>query len=181
MVTGGLPVYESTILGNVMSSVASLPEICCVAVYVDSEHVSYARSTTHPLLRHVGINSSSTDAGQPLVQDNADIHDPAHLITTYEYIQPSTSPALGTSTNSSKPSVSAFVHPASPNYNHTYAALAHTRTLTFLRTHMGGPTFDIETIWEAHTRLEFEGRNVEGTMATMVVRGIIFIVLLFYC
>jgi hypothetical protein len=39
----------------------------------------------------------------------------------------------------------------------------------FLRKHIGGPLFDIEAIWEAHTRFEFEGRDVEGTMGTMVV------------
>jgi hypothetical protein len=39
----------------------------------------------------------------------------------------------------------------------------------FLRKHIKGPFFDIEGIWEAHTRFEFEGRDVEGTMGTMVV------------
>ncbi|CAE6381015.1 unnamed protein product [Rhizoctonia solani] len=61
-----------------------------------------------------------------------------------------------------------FAHPSSPNYNHTQATLAHTRTLTFLRSHIGGPIFDIESIWEAHTRFEFEGRDVAATMSTMV-------------
>ncbi|CEL63173.1 carboxymethylenebutenolidase [Rhizoctonia solani AG-1 IB] len=61
-----------------------------------------------------------------------------------------------------------FAHPSSPNYNHTQATLAHTRTLTFLRTHIGGPIFDIESVWEAHTRFEFEGRDVAATMNTMV-------------
>ncbi|ELU44358.1 carboxymethylenebutenolidase [Rhizoctonia solani AG-1 IA] len=63
---------------------------------------------------------------------------------------------------------SSFVHPCSSSYNHTQATLAHTRTLTFLRTHIGGPVFDLESIWEAHTRFEFEGRDVDATMSTMV-------------
>ncbi|CAE6533231.1 unnamed protein product [Rhizoctonia solani] len=65
-------------------------------------------------------------------------------------------------------SESNFVHPSSANYNHTQAAISHTRTLTFLRAHIGGPIFDIEAIWEAHTRFEFEGRDVGATMGTMV-------------
>ncbi|KAF8699946.1 Lea domain protein, partial [Rhizoctonia solani] len=63
---------------------------------------------------------------------------------------------------------SSFVHPCSSSYNHTQATLAHTRTLTFLRTHIGGPVFDLESIWEAHTQFEFEGRDVDATMSTMV-------------
>lgn len=33
---------------------------------------------------------------------------------------------------------------------------------------MAGPYFDLEAIWEEHTYLEFEVRDVEATMATMV-------------
>ncbi|CUA77739.1 carboxymethylenebutenolidase [Rhizoctonia solani] len=95
-------------------------------------------STDRPLLQHIA-GGSTTPSNDGLT-------------TNYQY-------ALSEST---------FVHPSSPNYNHTQATLAHTRTLTFLRAHIGGPVFDIEAIWEAHTRFEFEGRDVGATMGTMV-------------
>lgn len=59
-----------------------------------------------------------------------------------------------------------------PQMRDTYkpgaAALAHTRTLVFLREHLGGPHFDIESIWDEHTKFEFAERSVARTMATMV-------------
>jgi carboxymethylenebutenolidase len=47
--------------------------------------------------------------------------------------------------------------------------MAHTRSLVFLRSHIGGPFFDIEEIWEEHTFFEFVNRSVAKTMGTMVV------------
>lgn len=61
-----------------------------------------------------------------------------------------------------------FVLPASSSYNPSAAALAHTRTLTFLKPVLGGPYFDLEAIWEEHCALEFAVRDVDATMATMV-------------
>ncbi|PHH68733.1 hypothetical protein CDD83_5997 [Cordyceps sp. RAO-2017] len=46
--------------------------------------------------------------------------------------------------------------------------MAHTRSLVFLRRHLGGPRFDREAVWEEHTRFEFAERSVARTMATMV-------------
>ena len=45
---------------------------------------------------------------------------------------------------------------------------AHTRSLVFLKPLLGGPFFDLEAIWDEHTRFEFENRSVEHTMSTMV-------------
>ncbi|RFU79570.1 dienelactone hydrolase, partial [Trichoderma arundinaceum] len=61
-----------------------------------------------------------------------------------------------------------FVFPYSMAYNTAFAGSAHTRNLVFLRKHLGGPTFDLEAIWEEHCYWEFEGRSVARTMATMV-------------
>ncbi|KAI2631108.1 hypothetical protein GGS21DRAFT_163912 [Xylaria nigripes] len=61
-----------------------------------------------------------------------------------------------------------FIHPFSPTYNHAAASLSHTRTLTFLKSHLGGPNFDLEAIWDEHTALEFATRSVARTMSTMV-------------
>lgn len=63
---------------------------------------------------------------------------------------------------------SSFVLPTSVEYEAGPAALAHTRSLVFLRKHLGGPHFDIEAIWDEHCYFEFEARSVAKTMATMV-------------
>lgn len=61
-----------------------------------------------------------------------------------------------------------FAVPAHADYHGAAAAVAHTRSLQFLKPLLGGPYFDLEAIWEEHTYWEFEARNVEQTMATMV-------------
>lgn len=65
-------------------------------------------------------------------------------------------------------SSAAFVVPGHPDFKISLAGVAHTRTLTFLKKHMGGPFFDLEKIWDEHTYYEFGDRSVEKTMATMV-------------
>ncbi len=66
----------------------------------------------------------------------------------------------------------AFILPNSADYQAGPAGIAHTRSLVFLRKHLGGPTFDLEAIWEEHTYWEFERRSVAQTMATMVVSSV---------
>jgi len=61
-----------------------------------------------------------------------------------------------------------FILPNHPEFHYSTAALAHTRTLSFMKPLVGGPYFDLESIWEDHTRYEFEERSVARTMATMV-------------
>ncbi|KAG6813453.1 hypothetical protein H0H92_010787 [Tricholoma furcatifolium] len=61
-----------------------------------------------------------------------------------------------------------FVLPQVNGYDPGSAALAHSRTLVFLRKQLGGPVFDLEAIWEEHTYFEFEDRSVAKTMGTMV-------------
>lgn len=61
-----------------------------------------------------------------------------------------------------------FSIPAHADYCASAAALSHTRSLSFLKPLMGGPYFDLEAIWDEHTRYEFGDRSVEETMATMV-------------
>lgn len=61
-----------------------------------------------------------------------------------------------------------FVLPLHADYLPASAAVAHSRTLEFLKKQLGGPWFDLEAIWEEHTRLEFADRAVEETMNTMV-------------
>lgn len=62
----------------------------------------------------------------------------------------------------------AFVIPGHKDFNLASAGVAHTRSLTFIKKHIGGPTFDLEAIWEEHTAFEFANRSVANTMGTMV-------------
>ena len=61
-----------------------------------------------------------------------------------------------------------FVLPSHEHYQAGPAGVAHTRSLGFLKRHLGGPNFDLEAIWDEHTLFEFGERNVEKTMSTMV-------------
>ncbi|ODH45814.1 hypothetical protein GX48_08100 [Paracoccidioides brasiliensis] len=61
-----------------------------------------------------------------------------------------------------------FVIPQHADFDPSAAAVAHTRTLSFLKTRIGGPFFDLEAIWDEHTYFEFGDRSVAKTMGTMV-------------
>jgi len=61
-----------------------------------------------------------------------------------------------------------FVIPGHHDFDYSAAALAHTRSLTFVKPLIGGPLFNLEAIWEEHTNFEFGDRSVAKTMATMV-------------
>ncbi|KAK4188902.1 hypothetical protein QBC35DRAFT_495080 [Podospora australis] len=61
-----------------------------------------------------------------------------------------------------------FFLPTSRTYHAGSASVSHTRTLSFLKPLTKGPYFDLEAIWDEHTRYEFADRSVEETMKTMV-------------
>ncbi|KAH8814788.1 hypothetical protein DL96DRAFT_1698614 [Flagelloscypha sp. PMI_526] len=61
-----------------------------------------------------------------------------------------------------------FVLPASTDFVGGLADQAHSRSLAFVKKHLGGPYFDLEAIWEEHTFHEFAQRSVARTMSTMV-------------
>jgi carboxymethylenebutenolidase len=63
---------------------------------------------------------------------------------------------------------SGWVLPADDNYHKRSAGIAHTRSLGFLKKQLDGPWFDLEAVWEEHTKYEFGERDVAKTMATMV-------------
>ncbi|KAK9366111.1 hypothetical protein V1509DRAFT_630915 [Lipomyces kononenkoae] len=63
---------------------------------------------------------------------------------------------------------SGFISPGHADFKATFASLAHTRTLTFLKKYLNGPYFDLAAIWDEHTYFEFENRSVPRTMSTMV-------------
>jgi carboxymethylenebutenolidase len=75
-----------------------------------------------------------------------------------------------------RPEVAVYVYPGTgrefglkggANYDRAAADLAHSRSIALLR-RVIGPHYDLEALWEAHTSYEFETRDVEATMATMV-------------
>lgn len=61
-----------------------------------------------------------------------------------------------------------FATPFHDDFHYRTEAVSHTRNLTFLKPRIGGPYFDLETIWDEHTYYEFADRSVEHTMSTMV-------------
>jgi len=61
----------------------------------------------------------------------------------------------------------AFARFASPHFDKRASALAHDRSIAALRRILG-PDFDLEALWERHLQLEFEVRDADATMATMV-------------
>ena len=52
-------------------------------------------------------------------------------------------------------------------YDKSAAGMAHSRTIALLRGVMG-PVYDLEHLWDMHCYYEFETRDVDATMATMV-------------
>jgi carboxymethylenebutenolidase len=61
----------------------------------------------------------------------------------------------------------AFATPGSRAYFKPAADMAYSRTLALLRRVLG-PYYDLSSLWEAHRRCEFEARDADATMATMV-------------
>lgn len=60
-----------------------------------------------------------------------------------------------------------FFHPGRESYDSSSASIARSRTIELLR-RMMGPRYDLEALWEKHCEYEFETRDVDATMATMV-------------
>ena len=60
-----------------------------------------------------------------------------------------------------------FATPGAPDYFKPAADMAYSRTLALLRRVLG-PYFDLSSLWEAHRSCEFETRDAEATMKTMV-------------
>jgi carboxymethylenebutenolidase len=61
----------------------------------------------------------------------------------------------------------AFARPGGEHFNKTASNLAHQRSLTLLK-RVIGPDYDLSALWDKHCEYEFETRDVDATMATMV-------------
>lgn len=133
-------VYEPKLWNLVAPAVASVSGILAAVIYADISEQATLGSSSIPVLQHL----AGTQPGQQRRTD---------ALTEYFY------PAA----KSYK-----FALPFQELFNYNTEALSHTRSLTFLKKHMGGPFFDLEAIWDEHTYYEFADRSVEHTMSTMV-------------
>ncbi|ATG74930.1 carboxymethylenebutenolidase [Zobellella denitrificans] len=61
----------------------------------------------------------------------------------------------------------AFARAGSPHYHKPSALMAHQRSVSALRRAIG-PHYDLSALWDKHCEYEFDTRNVDDTMATMV-------------
>jgi carboxymethylenebutenolidase len=134
-------VYDHTSLAT-LPQIAGVPEIAGVIIYTDSTADHHQSST--PTLLHI--------AGAPPQQP-----DPSTQQATKErrYYYPTVKS-------------SSFATPFTADFHYNSEAVSHTRNLTFLKPKVGGPYFDLETIWDEHTYYEFADRSVQHTMSTMV-------------
>ncbi|GAA0788783.1 dienelactone hydrolase family protein [Marinobacterium sediminicola] len=61
----------------------------------------------------------------------------------------------------------AFARPGSEHYHKPSALMAHERSVAVLRRTIG-PRYNLSYLWDKHCEYEFDTRNVDDTMATMV-------------
>jgi len=61
----------------------------------------------------------------------------------------------------------AFARPGSAHYHKPSALMAHERSVAVLRKTIG-PNYNLSYLWDKHCEYEFDSRNVDDTMATMV-------------
>ncbi|RYZ09951.1 MAG: dienelactone hydrolase family protein [Comamonadaceae bacterium] len=61
----------------------------------------------------------------------------------------------------------AFASPGRHSFDPQAAGMAHTRSLALLRRVLG-PHYDLNALWEAHRACEFDARDADATIATMV-------------
>ncbi|KAK8061979.1 Carboxymethylenebutenolidase [Apiospora phragmitis] len=146
----GFIVYSATTACPITATIieASCKEAVAVVYYGASSaaSASYTATSRLPALAHLpGTQTAGGDAAAAPGPDNVKQH---------YYGAPAQAPP--------------FAIPAHEHYHAGSASVAHTRTLAFLKPLMGGPWFDLEKIWDEHTYWEFEARDVEQTMATMV-------------
>ncbi|RMD41169.1 hypothetical protein DV735_g3956, partial [Chaetothyriales sp. CBS 134920] len=136
-----LVAYDVPLWSKVAPILSSVPEIVGAVVYADESSEEAASShTSIPTVVHIAGKAAASIKG------------PEGLRKFYYR-----------TTQSSK-----FATPFHPHFHYNAEALTHTRNLTHLKPLLGGPYFDLDTIWDEHTYYEFADRSVEHTMSTMV-------------
>ncbi|KAK0723539.1 hypothetical protein B0T26DRAFT_706741 [Lasiosphaeria miniovina] len=134
----GLVVIHRKVSESLIEAVQAHPEIVAAVFYGCSPNVE----VPVPVLCHLARNSHGIH--EPVLRKEG------HAVHTYPG------------------SRDMFSIPTHADYRSGSAAVAHTRSLAFLKPLMNGPYFDLEAIWDDHTHHEFADRSVEETMATMV-------------
>ncbi|KAK2593431.1 hypothetical protein QQS21_008882 [Conoideocrella luteorostrata] len=138
----GLVAYDSESWNLAAPVLSQLPEIVGAAVYAAASDRNTLASTSTSALYH--FSGCGGQSSEPARRSDA--------LTEYFY------PAAK----------SKFAIPFQQDFNYNAESLSHTRNLKFLKPLMGGPYFDLESIWDEHTYYEFADRSVEHTMSTMV-------------
>ena len=136
------------------SAITANPRVACCVCYGPFEPVAKTKETLIPILAHIpgSVPQRSQMDTTTFGEDPENVHVKCHYY-----------PNLNLKTHHY------FAHPScTVGFNPSAASVAHTRSLTFLKPLLGGPYFDLEAIWDEHTKYEFEDRSVEKTMATMV-------------
>lgn len=68
-----------------------------------------------------------------------------------------------------------FCAPGRAAYDRSSATAAHSRTIGLFRRVMG-PQFNLEALWNAHVDFEFQTRDVDATMKSMVSQPYVYVV-----
>ena len=131
--------YDSAVWGTIKPALVSKSNIVAAVVYGDASTPTLETTST-PVLYHV---AGKADEKLQISKGSA-IHEYPKIESPY------------------------FASPDHDSFHYSSESVSHTRNLTFLKKHMGGPYFDLEAIWDEHTNFEFAERSVEKTMGTMV-------------
>ena len=125
-------VYNPEILESVSSAVSGFP-ICLLASYCGAVPKS---SCTVPVVEHIfpAANSMNMEDALACPIPDPDFNPMTETRRSYHYATPSRSP------------FSCLPHYPEEVYDHSAAALSHTRTLTFLKQKIGGPWYDLERV-----------------------------------
>ncbi|KAH8800277.1 hypothetical protein F5884DRAFT_547959 [Xylogone sp. PMI_703] len=136
----GLVAYDPEAWNHAAQAVGAIPSIAATVIYANAEQEKSIVASTVPTLYHLAGRGSERPTR-------------TEALTVYYY------PGVDTYQ---------FAIPFQASFNYTTEAISHTRSITLLKQHMGGPYFDLELVWDEHTYYEFTDRSVEHTMSTMV-------------
>lgn len=135
--------YEPELWNSVAPALSDHPSIVAAAVYADASSEASSESIAAvaiPVIHHLAGKGSTPPKKSDVLK---------------EYLYPNVDSYR-------------FATPFQASFHYNTENISHTRNLTLLKEKMGGPYFDLETIWEEHTYYEFADRSMEHTMSTMV-------------
>ncbi len=164
--TGGIAVLGFG-HGAMMALRAAATERVACAVCYCLDGIEMALDLVQRITCPIGLHFAGNDPAAP----------PAAMARLKEAVaDPTAGAASGGWKRTGRPAVEIYVYPGAeagfarrgdPHFDRAAAGLAHSRSVALLRRVMG-PQYDLEALWEAHIRYEFETRDVAATMATMV-------------